>query len=534
MAARLRFETGDPIYLEALLQFMTRDYFARPGDFWVLVSAAVMLEGLALYVVVAALCQKDPAFFDRALRMLVIGGAGLAVMSVVRLVEILLRNPAAIAAMRATSAGLRVSPQIGDSIAAGSYFALCWVAALGVAVAAPRGRLLWLGLGVPLLAALYLTGSRSVMAAMVAGLLVLGILVVIRRHGRMVRGVIGFASVAIVAMVVSYPWLIGRDIAGQTAARSLTIRRELAISGLRVIATRPVFGVGIDRFYLVAGSVASPELNAMWRGRKNPHNDFLRIGAELGLIGLALFLWILTGAARRTWLLLQQTHDPRLAGLAGGLVAFLVTSLVSNPLMMRDVSYAFWIALGLAVGQSPPSPAARETQHDTAPASASWRDRFVRWRWALGIALCGVLVFSVPFRSRQEIAALNVARVTYGLFDWMTDANGVRCRLSGPRATIFVDGDVRQVEIPLSGTLPSGLPQQVEVQLDGRLANRLSVGPDWQWLRIMLPRVSANPRRIDLTVTPSWVPADVIRGNHDRREFGVRVGEISVRGLDRR
>ena len=393
---------------------------------------------------------------------------------------------------------------------------------------------MWLGLCVPLLAALYLTGSRSVIAAMLAGLLVLGIVVVIRQHGRMVRGVIGFAIVAIVAMVVSYPWLIGRDIAGQKAARSLTIRRELALSGVRVMATRPVFGVGIDRFYLVAGSVASPELNAMWRGRKNPHNDFLRVGAELGLIGLALFLWILTGAARRTWLLLQQTHDPRLAGLAGGLVAFLVTSLVSNPLMVRDVSYAFWIALGLAVGQSPPSPQHGETQHDTPPASPSWRDRFVRWRWTLGVVLCVVLVFSVPFRSRQEIAALDVARVTYGLFDWTTDANGARCRLSGPRATIFVDGDVRQVEIPLSGTLPSGLPQQVEVQLDGRLANRLSVGPDWQWLRIVLPRGSANPRRIDLTVTPSWVPADVIRGNRDRREFGVKVGEISVRGLDRR
>ena len=90
----------------------------------------------------------------------------------------------------------------------------------------------------------------------------------------------------------------------------------------------------------------------MWRGRLSPHNDFLRIGAELGLVGLGLFLWILVSAGRRMWVALRQTRDARLAGLAGGLGAFLVTSVASNPLVVRDVSYVFWIALGLAVGYS--------------------------------------------------------------------------------------------------------------------------------------------------------------------------------------
>jgi O-antigen ligase len=127
-------------------------------------------------------------------------------------------------------------------------------------------------------------------------------------------------------MVVSYPWLIGRDVAGQMARQSLTIRMELAKTGLRVIATRPLFGVGIDRFFLSAGSLASPELHAMWPARKNPHNDFIRVGAELGLVALGLFVWILAGAGRRIWQTLQRTRDARLAGLAGGLVAFLITS----------------------------------------------------------------------------------------------------------------------------------------------------------------------------------------------------------------
>jgi len=116
-------------YARAFLHFVRYDYFIEPGEFWDVVSMFVILEGLALYVIVAALCRVDATFFDRGLRMLTLGGAGLAALSVVRLAEIMLRNPQAVAALRASYAGLRISPQIPDYIAAGSYFALCWLTA---------------------------------------------------------------------------------------------------------------------------------------------------------------------------------------------------------------------------------------------------------------------------------------------------------------------------------------------------------------------------------------------------------------------
>jgi len=101
--------------------------------------------------------------------------------------------------------------------------------------------------------------------------------------------------------------------------------------------------------------------------------------------------------------------------------------------------------------------------------------------------------------------------------------------LSGPRAALYVDGRARMIEIPLKGTLPSGVLQQVEVRIDGRPANRLAVGAGWQRLRTLLPAdPSTGPRRIDLLVSPSWVPAEVVPGSQDRRALGVKVGEIKV------
>lgn len=525
-------ETGyTSAFVQSLLHFVSRDYFLQTGEFSLLVSTAAILEGLALYIVVAAICCVDRTFFERALRMLTVGGAGLAVMSLVRLGQILLRNPHVLEQLRATPNGVRISPQIPDYIAAGSYFALCWLISLGFAISSPRHRLVWLAAGVPLIAGLYLTGSRSVIAAALAGLVVL-VLIIVRQRAAAVGKIFAFAVVAVAVMVVGYPWSTGRDLAGETARQSLRVRVELARAGFRVIETRPLFGVGIDRFHLVAGSFASAELNALFPGRKNPHNDFLRVGAELGLVGLGLLLWIFADAGRRIWRAITTTRDARVAGLAAGLVAFLTTSLVSNPLMLREVSYAFWIALGLAVAGSG-GLAPRDVRDRAMSGSADPPRGVFRSRWPIALLLGGLLVFSVPFRSRQELAGVDVTRLSYGLFEWGTDPDGTRRRWSGSRATLFVNGRARLVEIPLSGVaLPSGVVQQVEVRLDGRLANRIVVGPDWQRLRVRLPAdPSTEPRRLDLLVSPTWVPAELF-GDQDRRVLGVKVGEIKTTHLD--
>jgi O-antigen ligase len=524
-----QFETMYPsAYVGALLRFATREYFIDPPGFSGLVSAVVILEGLGLYVAVAALCRMRAAFFERALRMLALGGAGLATMSIVRLAEILLRSPGAIETLRATYAGLRISPQIPDYIAAGSYFSLCWLAALGSAMAAARReRLLWLAAGVPAIGALYLTGSRSVIAAALAGLAAF-VIIALRRRLPAARTVVPFAAVAILAMVLGFSWMTGRDVAGETAKQSLIVRRELLLAGMRLMATRPVFGVGIDRFYLLAGAHGSPELHALWQGRMNPHNDFIRFGAELGLVGMALFLWILAGAGKRIWRALGTTGDARLAGVAAGLVAFLVTSMVSNPLMVREVSYVFWMALGLAVGHSARAPGRGDREAGVAPAADRLADRSRRRRWILATVLGAVLLGSIPFRAHRETSELNVAGLTYGLYEWGQERDGTLARWSGPAATVFVDENARLIEIPLRGPSHDGLPREVNISIDGRPAHRIVVGPAWTRVRLPLPPESAaRPRRIDFRISPTWVPADVIPGG-DRRELGVRVGEIRV------
>ena len=77
------------------------------------------------------MCSSDLGSLGPMKRVLVTGATG----NVGRQVVEQLRN---------SYDGLRISPQIPDYIAAGSYFSLCWMTALGLAIASVRYRATWL------------------------------------------------------------------------------------------------------------------------------------------------------------------------------------------------------------------------------------------------------------------------------------------------------------------------------------------------------------------------------------------------------
>ena len=508
-------------YLADLWHSVSTEYL-RMDRFFEVISTAALLESLALYLAVASMCQRDRTFANRALRMLIVGGAAVATFSVVRLVEIMVRNPNAIAMLRATGPGLRISPQIADYIAAAAYFGLCWTTAMGFALQRSRRRLFFGAAAFLLLAGLFLTGSRSAVGAAIAGICVLSYLVARTRNVTHRRAVIGAAVLVLAVFAIMFSRLIGHDLTGTTAGESLKVRGELLKVGLDVLKTHPLFGVGLDRFFLYLDRFASPQLKTMWFGRLNPHNDFVRTATEFGLVGLVLFVWTLAASARRIAQSWSDRGDVRLAGLIGGLTAFLITMFISNPLMVHSVSYVFWTALGLATGEAVATRAVTTSRETVASPHRGWRRN-------APAAICAcIIVASVPFRAAREVAAANLAGVTYGLSDWTTSPDGVPSRLSGAQATLFVPADARVVEFSLTGTLPTAGVQTVRAFVDGRLANELPVGREPQRLRILLPNPTGQARRIDFQVSPTWMPADLDPASPDHRRLGVKIGQIAL------
>jgi hypothetical protein len=219
-------------------------------------------------------------------------------------------------------------------------------------------------------------------------------------------------AIAIGALMIA---LDPRPEGSRTMLSIVRSRAAFIETGIRMIATAPWFGVGIGRDYEMSGQFM-PQSIYWFFFHENAHNNFLQIAGELGVIGLAAFLWLLWAAALRLvagWK--ANPGDRLLIGSAAALTAFVVTWSTGHPMLVPEVAYPFWILLGVAVaradGDAQPPSAGRVRVVSPGPVFPG----AVRVLTALGIV---VLIASVTPRARREAANLNLANASFGFYDW--------------------------------------------------------------------------------------------------------------------
>ena len=83
------------------------------------------------------------------------------------------------------------------------------------------------------------------------------------------------------------------------------------------------------------------------------HNEYLQLGAELGLIGLGIFLWLIFSYFNYGVKKLKNIKDKYklgiVIGLMGSTIAFLVDALFWFPLRLPTNTALFWLILGLTI-----------------------------------------------------------------------------------------------------------------------------------------------------------------------------------------
>ena len=515
-------------FLQALSVFFARDYLLGPGGFGFVQTALRLLEGLALFVCTASICRADRTIAPRVIRALIAGGVGAALLSVTFVAIDAIQTGDWTAALF-ISLQERWSVHIGDMNAAGSYFILISAIGLGAGLRGTRWSVVWLVASLTSFVGLWLTGSVT---AILSSLLLLGatgvwLAVTYFRSmtGRRIGTLTLFATVTITILVILYSPLV----LNQESLDTLNIRRLFFMTTLGMVVSRPIFGVGVGGYSLWSAHFSPPELLEIYY-RNNAHNYFLQIAGELGLVGLAVFGWVLFASLRSAW---PGTYgirrDPLQFGLIAGVVAFLLTCLTGHPLLIPEVIYPFWIALGLAVGAAN-SDVGPGPQADSARLSREVRAPGRRWLVASMVAF---LFFSIPARVAREVRELDLTRITYGFHAWEEDQSGTSFRWTRRRARLHIAGEARFVDIPLRALIEApGHPLDVNIFLDGRPSVRVSlVDNSWQQARVEIPRdKELLVRQVELLVNRTFVPRDSIPGSTDSRELGVQVGEVAVAG----
>lgn len=107
------------------------------------------------------------------------------------------------------------------------------------------------------------------------------------------------------------------------------------------LVKNPLTGIGLG---MVQESTAAAKL---------PHNDFIRMYVEMGVVGLSAYLWFVAAVIRLAWRLVQSPLQGLARGVAlafaGATVAFILASLVSNLISQLVVLWYFG-AIGAGAG----------------------------------------------------------------------------------------------------------------------------------------------------------------------------------------
>ena len=214
-----------------------------------------------------------------------------------------------------------------------------------------------------------------------------------------------------------------------------------------------------------------------------PHNTFLQVLGELGLVGLFGFVGIVWQVSASAWTCIRSSPSDRylVFGLAGGVCVFLVSGLVGHPLLTPECAYAFWMVMGSLIGYC-------------VGRTASSTPR----RAVLGAAVTALLI-SVPFRGAAAVRGADLENIGYGVSLWQTAPDGVKYRVASSAGTIYVAGDRASADIPLRTSGPSDSVSMVTLTVAGRMSDRIPVtGGGWTRYRLVIP---SNSRALYIPVT---------------------------------
>lgn len=490
----LRLEGGSvPDFLASVHVYVLREFAIFQDTTAGVPEGAALILGLLLFWSTISLSQRDRKLPKSLLVTIVAAAVGAAALS---LLVSFGTGPTPMLTQARNLSMRKLAGHLLDVNAAGSYFAMTACLALGMAAASHRtAQVVWLIASGVIGYALWLSGSRIALGAAV----VTFCLPILQLRTRQISlTLLRRATFAAMLLAVSAYFVLRAS--PLSLGRPLGVRFQFVETALRMFATRPIFGVGIGGFYLLSRRFLAPELG--WEyALENAHNYFLQIAAELGIVGLALFVWLLVAAWRLIWNA-HSRKDPLIIGVAAGLAAFLITCLTGHPLVVHEVAYPLWMTLGLGVALA--QPYARATPQRPATVAASAR---TRWLVAAAIALMFV---TVPFRVQPE----PVETVTYGVGDWESSASE-RTRWLRDYSSIIVPSDVTAVTLPLRS--PRGVG--IEIALDGDQILNVALDGAWRTVEIALPPAPIDTpyRRLDLRLH------DI--GAGERR---VQLGEIGL------
>jgi O-antigen ligase len=135
---------------------------------------------------------------------------------------------------------------------------------------------------------------------------------------------------------------------------SVGLRMEFYRASVQIMRERPLLGAGTGSFPAAyAATVGGKQMAET----ANPHNEYLLIASQIGLVGLACLIFLFC----RQWLLAGRLAQPLYRDLARGLVLMLVVGCLFNSLLLDHTEGLLFAWLSGLLFAAPIKPASSPT-----------------------------------------------------------------------------------------------------------------------------------------------------------------------------
>ncbi len=500
--------TAWPLFL---FQSISPEHLVRSSpepETWTLLQSAT---GIAVFLATVGLTRNDRRLAPELARTLVLSISILGLASLAEVVRQWGRNGYTTWFLMRYFNGERYSLHLTDLNAAASVYVLAGLIGAALATFDRVQRRLWLPLTLVILPALWLAGSRT---AAIAGAVV-GALTIPRgireRHWRLTRPQLALAAAVLIVAAVATVVVAQRSSDAPGAARSLRLRFGFYETTGRMLASSPVFGVGVGHYFDRSAEFMPEDLRVIY-GNENAHNYFAQQFAELGVVGGLLFIWLIIPPTVRAWRHVHSApaEDGALIGLFAGSTAYLITCVTGHPLLVPEAALPFWIAFG-ALGAS--------TTPETGTAT---------WRRA-GTAVVGIFIAAALGQGVIAYSRTTATPPDRGFHGFETGDDGMRFRWMTRHAVTYVPATPGFVSLEMRASdEPAARPLVVDIVIDGRVVERREMSPD-RWIKIDLGvrETARTPfRRIDLRANEEWTEEVRLGRRTARRPISAMVGEI--------
>lgn len=259
----------------------------------------------------------------------------------------------------------RITSTFGNPNFLGSFLAITLpLTVVFFLTSANRKKLVYLAIFVTGFVALLLTRSRGAIAASIMSFLLLSGIIVFGRSRDFIEKRKSFALLGLLVVTVLVAFIL-LDSGSESLAKrfleaapgegSLFYRLKIWESTLNLIRHNFFFGTGLGTFQIYFPQYTFPDFYKLVPIGNLLHaeNEYLEIWSESGLIGLGLFLWIISGVFYLALKFIYSKAELKqriiATGLLTGISAGLVQGMVCVSLRWTGPDFFFWLSISLLI-----------------------------------------------------------------------------------------------------------------------------------------------------------------------------------------